>query len=98
MSLQTYLDFDSSAEDATGDGWRVVHFDTDDTSDDGSPAKTETFFGTIDLALSFIEDLFQADAGVDAYFLAKAQANYLAANTSAVTTAHAAQRTGEHLT
>lgn len=96
--LQTYLDFDSSAEDATGDGWRVVHFDTDDTSNDGNPVQTTTFHATIDAALGAIEDLFQADGGVDAYFTAKAQADYLAANQTAVDAALAAQRTGESLT
>ena len=98
MALQTYLDFDSSAEAADGAGWRVVSFDSEDTTNDGNPTQVADFFATIDEALEEIKDLFQANGAVDAYFLAKAQADYLAANAAEVATALTAQRTGEHLT
>jgi hypothetical protein len=93
MASVVTFGFDPLQETATGSGW-VISYATDDL--DPSSTVNETF-ATVTLAAARIQDIFSADPTIDAYFLAKAQAEILADESATVATELETLRTAEGL-
>jgi hypothetical protein len=77
-------------EGATADGWQA-------TIGDEQAQPAITYYATLTLAQNAVKAAFQADPGVDGYFLQAAQASVLVTNSAAVTTAKNALRTADGL-
>ena len=60
--LNVSVDFNSDSETTSGDGWRVVHWLTDES--DVNPVPTEVFFATVTAALGAVEELFSSDVEI----------------------------------
>lgn len=90
MSLIASLRFDSSNEDATGDGWTVFL-----GQENEAPVATE--YATITAAQAAILAAFQADVEVDGYFGQAAEDQVLTTEAAAVTAAKAALLAAEGL-
>lgn len=77
--------------EVTADGW-VLSW-----SENADDTETEERFETITLLLARVQDLFSSDAEINDYFLARASADVLTAESAAVASALSAMRTAEGL-
>lgn len=94
--LNVSLDFDSASETATGNGWRVIHWLTDEVATE--PVEpTENHYATITAAQGAIEELFSSDVEVDKFFYDKAVATTVAGQAGPIATAKSSLRTAEGL-
>jgi hypothetical protein len=93
--LNVSLDFDSDSETATGDGWRVIHWFTDEAGT--SPDQFTDLYATLTAAQAAIEELFSSDPEVDKYFYDKAVVNLVGSSSTSLDADKQAMRVAEGL-
>ncbi len=93
--LQTKITFDPIIEEDTGNGWQFTSWDSE--ADPRGPQPVPVSYATLTLLFTAQKALFNTSVDVDAFFLAKARADEIAARTSSIDTRRTNLRTAEGL-